>query len=589
MEISFFAHEGHDRAREVSATHDIDLTILSHLILQKSWSPSVYKPDETGLQIRNKANFAHCDILALDIDSDVTLQEAMQIFQGYSFSIATTKSHQKVKTKPSGASEPACDRYRVLIPLEGRIGDSDVYRATWDSAYKLWPFIDKACKDPSRYYAKSKDLIYLKTEGLRFPVCNEVQQSQPVMPVQHQVSVHPNVSLSKSTYEFLADGAPQGKWHHRLVSACLDMKGIGYTYEQAVHKLTDATRSFSGFLDQNDLSHIVDVYENREATPNKYQAAQINGMIAPTANTYQMPTGHMTAPPTIPKNVTYQESSPDDIMQNILADRARRHRALAINYPFICSAFHNVYRFTMGFIIIGAKSGKGKSTVLANILAHILEQGAIKKKILVISNEENTEDVYSRIACLMCGYDWIDYRNDSLTAEEFNKIDAVLFTLPQKIIVQSLTSGKMEFHYIEDFMSTLDYAEKQQNENGFEMIMFDYWQTINQSRENPSLSAMEISKKLGFQMKEFAARVGIPTVAFAQLKGDDKLDIKDRVENDKTLYNHAQDFIEITPNFETKKSTFIFHKNRWGYMQGKFITTVFDKGRYMPNTIQEEV
>lgn len=65
--------------------------------------------------------------------------------------IFTTKSHQKEK-----GNKPACDRFRLLIPLSRQLKVSiDDYSLFYDFLAKILKIedkIDKACKDPARMY-----------------------------------------------------------------------------------------------------------------------------------------------------------------------------------------------------------------------------------------------------------------------------------------------------------------------------------------------------------------------------------------------------------------------------------------------------
>lgn len=585
MEISTFKGFKPQEMAYVEQIFSVDINNISSVITNLNWSPSLFKADENGHRHRVNSNFESCSTLSLDIDDGMTIEEAKTIFSEYQFIIATTKSHQKIKTTLSGKIKAACDRYRVIIPLEATVGDSELLRAIWGEAYKLWPFIDESCKDAARYYAKSIEVVYMKSEGKKFSIIAEVPKVEPVaiVPVNGIDSEQYKRLLAKSTMSFLSFGAKTGSWHRELAAACYDMSGLQMPMDQAIALLTQATSSHLGYLDEYDLSTIKDIFENRKSTPNPYQTRAINQMnngFAPMPNVAAI---HSVAQNNPQPSVRYSESSYDDLCTNMFSDIHRRRSAMKKNYPFICSTFDQYYKMVMGFILIVGKSGKGKSTVLANILAHLVITNSIKKRILVISNEESTEDVYSRIACMVENVPWVDYRADTIPEADWNRVLERMKDIAKVIVVQSITSGTMQYQYMEDFMVTMAHAEETQNDpDGFEMILFDYWQTVNQSRENLSLSSVEVSKQLGFYMKEFAARVPIPLVAFSQLKGDENLDIKDRIENDKTLYNHAQDCIEIKPNFETQRTTFQFHKNRWGRLQGKFITVPFEDGMFIP-------
>jgi hypothetical protein len=54
----------------------------------------------------------------------------------------------------------------------------------------------------------------------------------------------------------------------------------------------------------------------------------------------------------------------------------------------------------------------------------------------------------------------------------------------------------------------------------------------------------------------------------------------ERVQNDKTFFNHGFACIEVVPNFETLTTTFKVHKDRFFGHTGKEVTVDFVGGRY---------
>jgi hypothetical protein len=55
---------------------------------------------------------------------------------------------------------------------------------------------------------------------------------------------------------------------------------------------------------------------------------------------------------------------------------------------------------------------------------------------------------------------------------------------------------------------------------------------------------------------------------------------KDRVENDKTLFNHAHIAIEAVPDFETKTMRFKVQKDRFNGCTGQEVVMTYNGGRY---------
>lgn len=130
---------------------------LSKVITQRVWSPIVW----TG-GVRKKDNFLSSSLLALDSDSGTwSLADAKDWVDslGVAAIIGTTKSHQKVKGK-----EPACDRFRVLIPTIATCNNLD------DFEYTMRMYIesmgcDISCKDGARFYYPCKEIFYQR-DGL---------------------------------------------------------------------------------------------------------------------------------------------------------------------------------------------------------------------------------------------------------------------------------------------------------------------------------------------------------------------------------------------------------------------------------------
>lgn len=94
----------------------------------------------------------YSDLIILDIDDGLTLNEAKDVFMQYDYIIATTKSHQKEK------NGIICDRFRVILPTETPIIlDKNDYSKMMEEVHKEFPFVDKVCKDASRFYFPSID------------------------------------------------------------------------------------------------------------------------------------------------------------------------------------------------------------------------------------------------------------------------------------------------------------------------------------------------------------------------------------------------------------------------------------------------
>ncbi len=105
------------------------------------------------------------DVLILDIDEAVTLDQAKILFSKYTNFIITSKSHQIEK------NGIICDRYRVFIKLESTLQDAELRVELVNNIFTNFPFVDKKCKNPSRFYfASPEDAKVFYNEGKDMPI-----------------------------------------------------------------------------------------------------------------------------------------------------------------------------------------------------------------------------------------------------------------------------------------------------------------------------------------------------------------------------------------------------------------------------------
>lgn len=130
-----------------------DFAHLSRGITKIAWSSGLFTND-----YRNKANFECANVIGLDFDDGLSMNDVAKRLAalGLTYSITLTRHHQKPKPQKQGRPDkPACDRFRVVIPLEEPITNAEDFEATWSYLYEKFPEIDTACKDPSRLFFAS--------------------------------------------------------------------------------------------------------------------------------------------------------------------------------------------------------------------------------------------------------------------------------------------------------------------------------------------------------------------------------------------------------------------------------------------------
>lgn len=271
----------------------------------------------------------------------------------------------------------------------------------------------------------------------------------------------------------------------------------------------------------------------------------------------------------------YVPPSLSDIRGVYANNETLRKRAVSSSLPFITSEITD-FKLSQGLIIIAGKTGQGKSTTLANILAGFMETKAPGDKALVITNEESTASVYNRIACVMLRCSFKGFYNGTIPEAQAEAVSRVAYDLMDHIVVEE---GNKQFDMTDSahVKAALAYAA----EGEYKIALLDYIQTVTKDSEFPDKSAIEVSKELGFFLKDFGRKVAIPVIVFAQLHPTAEYpDFAQRIQNDRTIANHSFVNIEIVPDFENQTTKAIIHKNRFGLInQGQEYTFKFDGGR----------
>lgn len=202
---------------------------LAAIISSYSWAPGVFTERR-----RLIANLSRIDLLVLDVDDGCTLESARELFAPYRHIVATSRNHQKEK------NGVVCDRYRVVLFTSESLTSDHDFKSTWTRAHRLWPFIDDACKDSSRFFYASPTIVSINREGRTFEVNKAIDTPSPTRVAQPS-SEGPKGDLWKSTYRFLAEGAPAGQRHLELVKAVGNMREQGYSHPEVLSKLEDMT------------------------------------------------------------------------------------------------------------------------------------------------------------------------------------------------------------------------------------------------------------------------------------------------------------------------------------------------------------
>lgn len=271
----------------------------------------------------------------------------------------------------------------------------------------------------------------------------------------------------------------------------------------------------------------------------------------------------------------YEQKSAEARVEQYKAARGIRRAIRSNRVPFISKGFLPGLWLSQGLIVVGAKSGRAKSTTASNVLAGFLSS-VPDRTAIIVSNEEATDAVYERTACVLLQLNYIELSKGQFSPKEERAVEQCIeeFIIPRVEVVED---GKFDMSYEEDVISVLETAACDK----VGLVVVDYHQCITQSRLKPESESFQVSKRLGIYLKDYGKKHGVPVLDFVQLKdGADGADFASRVQNDKTLFNHAFLAIEIEPDFETLTTKFKVHKDRFFGHTGKEVVMDFKGGRY---------
>lgn len=115
--------------------------VLIETVTSYCWSPFVFKGN------RKQDNFVSTDWAVLDIDSNLTLEEAEKIISEAGFTCLAL---------PTTSHTPDAHRFRLVLPLSRTITNTEDYVATMEDLRLAFPMADSSCvTDWSRLYFSS--------------------------------------------------------------------------------------------------------------------------------------------------------------------------------------------------------------------------------------------------------------------------------------------------------------------------------------------------------------------------------------------------------------------------------------------------
>lgn len=266
----------------------------------------------------------------------------------------------------------------------------------------------------------------------------------------------------------------------------------------------------------------------------------------------------------------------------IRAENDAYQQVIEKKLPFINHMLSEIVPVAAGNVyLIGGVTGGGKSTTVANIIIPILDQ---KHKILVITNEERRNDVYSRVACRNLGLSFYKLKRGLLHAETRTKISDECERLEDLMTVIGT-----DFQDNSDMVCTPEGLKVvfEHFAPGHDVMLFDYYQNITISHVNDDPQPWVHQATFSTFLNIFKNTFNGPIFVMSQLmeaKEKHSSSFKDRIEGRKSIANVAPVHIEIKPNKEDYTTIFHVHKDRLTSNDGARMRMGFNKesGQYVP-------
>ena len=290
------------------------------------------------------------------------------------------------------------------------------------------------------------------------------------------------------------------------------------------------------------------------------------------------------------ENLDLSKAFNDDYINSMKKAQAVRVSSFRDRMPFINSTLTQMINVVaQELIFLGGKSGRGKSTTIANIIAGYLTQKKNNpnlRPILVISNEEKAESVLNRVICLFLGWNINDFKN--FTQEQLDKLDELReeFIKRQYVVVID-----PDFHMFPGAVFTKEGVEailESALKQNYGMILMDYYQKFSKSEENPMATKVQVLTDISEYLDGYVKRSPAPVIIMGQLKSDgkDRPEFEDRIKESKSIYQNCTQAIEIITDKDKLKTVFIKRKDRWDQRDNLAVEVGFEKGRYVEYTTE---
>lgn len=222
--------------------------------------------------------------------------------------------------------------------------------------------------------------------------------------------------------------------------------------------------------------------------------------------------------------------------------------------PLISLYFHQL-------LLVGAGSGRGKSTVVAMAAKSLVNDN---RRVLIISGEESAPSVMARIACLRLGLSFYDFNSKPPRMPPGQMLAVrkeIMALAPMVTVIDTKYEGNSAYVTSRDGVMSVLNA----NKTTHDAIIIDYYTKVNWDTKRSGMSTNEVQAQFSNDLDLLKVDFNGPIIVMAQLHpaSKDKQDFQTRLHGRRLIYTVCTDAIEVisvATAYETKIKS---HKSRF--------------------------